>query len=99
MDDVTFCAWVAQAAPGDVLIYHRGFLGVDRDSGISTLPEAERRKLSDLGNAAYRAFQSGVVHLVQARLDIDHFAYIAIARPRPEAAAASLSRMLLAEAA
>jgi hypothetical protein len=27
--DIEFCAWIGQAAPGDRLEYHRGFLGID----------------------------------------------------------------------
>lgn len=99
MDDVTLCAWIAQAAPGERLVYHRGFLGVDTCRGLSAFPDAERRRLWNLGRAAYRAFASGLVHLVQERVGPDRFAYVAIARPRPGAAAASLSRLLLAEAA
>ena len=27
--ETDFCSWVGQAAPGDILEYHRGFLGID----------------------------------------------------------------------
>lgn len=95
MDDVTFYAWIAQAGAGEMVIYHRGFLGVDRGPVISSLPEADRQRLATLGAAAYRAFEMGLVHLVQARLEADRFAYIAIARPKPDVAAAALSERLL----
>jgi hypothetical protein len=94
---VEFCAWVAQAPAGTRLEYHRGFLGIDVTPVISTLPEAERRQLADLGQAALGAFEKGLIHLVQARLGLDQFAYIAVARPKPKSAAASLSALLLAE--
>jgi hypothetical protein len=45
--------------------------------------------------AAFRAAEQGLVPLVQERLETDRFAYIAIARPRPKAATASLSALLL----
>ena len=99
LDDVEFCAWVGQAVPGDRLEYHRGFLGIDAMRGISTLPEPERRRVAGLAAAALRAFEAGFVHLVQARLGPDRFAYIAVARPRPTAAPASAAALLADEAA
>ena len=99
LTDIEFYAWIAQAEPGAFLEYHRGFLGIDVTPVISTLPEAEREKLADLGNAAFDAFEKGLVHLVQERVGPDRFAYIAVARPKPKHAAASLSALLLEEQA
>jgi hypothetical protein len=39
------------------------------------------------------------VHLVQERVAPDQFAYFAIARPKPKAAEASLSKLLLSDEA
>lgn len=97
LTDVELYAWIAQAEPGARLEYHRGFLGVDITPVISLLPEPDRARLADLAAAALGAFEKGLVHLVQARLGTDRFAYIAITRPKPRAAQASLSRLLLAE--
>ncbi len=94
---IEFCAWVAQAAPGDRLEYHRGFLGIDSTAAISMLPEPDRRRVAALASAALHAFDADLVHLVQLRLGPDRFAYLAVARPKPKAAAASLSACLLAE--
>ncbi|MFN3464829.1 MAG: outer membrane beta-barrel protein, partial [Terricaulis sp.] len=58
--DIEFCAWVGQAMPGDRLEYHRGFLGIDSAPAISTLPEADRRRLAALADAAFRAFEAGL---------------------------------------
>lgn len=99
LDAITFCAWLAQAQPGDRLEYHRGFLGPDSGPSISALPEPERRRIAALGTTALRAFEGGLVHLVQARLGPDCFAYLAIARPSPKATAISLSALLLDVAA
>lgn len=96
LNDIAFCAWIDAAAPDDRLEYHRGFLGIDTQAAISTLPEPDRRQLVALASVAHRAFVAGLVHLVQARLGPDHFAYIAVARPRPKVAAVSLSALLLA---
>ena len=95
--DVEFCAWVAQAPAGARLEYHCGFLGIDVTPGISTLPEPERRQLADLGRAALGAFEKGLVHLVQVRVGLDQFSYVAVARPKPKSGISSLSTLLLAE--
>lgn len=99
LTEIEFCAWLAQAAPGDRLEYHRGFLAVDTEKKISLLRERDRQTLRDLRHRALVLFEQGLVHLVQERLGPGHFAYIAIARPRPEAAGVSLSALLLEEPA
>jgi len=83
LDEIGFCAWIAQAEPGAALIYHQGFLSVDVTALLSSLPCDERRRLGDLALAAWRAGEQGLVHLVQDRLGPDRFAYLAIARPKP----------------
>ena len=35
--EISFCAWLAQAEPGDRLEYHRGYLAVDTDKLMSKL--------------------------------------------------------------
>ncbi len=94
LTDITFCAWVGQAAPGDWLEYHRGFLGIDVMPGMSTLNDKERQRLAALAGAAFRACEAGLVHLVQQRLGPDRFAYLAIARPKPRATPVPLDRLL-----
>jgi len=97
LTEIEFCAWVAQAMPGDRLEYHRGFLGLDTFPVVSGLPDAARVELRRLGSRAFWAAEQGLVHLVQVRIEAKQFAYIAVARPKPKAAAASLSRLLLTE--
>ena len=97
--DIDLYAWVAQAEAGDALIYHRGFLVVDADKSVSTLPAQRRLALRSLGDAAFRAAQQGLVPLVQERVGPNRFAYIAVARPKPKPANASLSALLLEEQA
>ncbi len=99
MSDVGFLAWVQQAEVGDRLQYHRGFLALDTFAVISGLSAKERAELGKLADRAFCAAEQGLVHLVQERIGIDQFAYIAIARPKPKRAAASLSALLLDEAA
>jgi hypothetical protein len=94
LTDIEFCAWIGQAMPGDQLEYHRGFLGIDTTAVISTLPEPDRRRLAALASAAHRAFEAGLVHLVQARLGPNRFAYVAVARRKPRPAPVPLARLL-----
>jgi hypothetical protein len=98
-DEISFCAWLAQAEPGDRLEYHRGFLVLDTFAQISGLADKERAELGKLANRAFCVAEQGLVHLVQQRIGTDQFAYIAIARPKPKYATASLSALLLDEAA
>ncbi|PCH72386.1 MAG: hypothetical protein COC12_06220 [Rhodobacteraceae bacterium] len=98
-DEIRFCAWVAQAEPGDRLEYHRGFLVLDTFAQFSGLTNKEQAELGKLASRAFCAAEQGLVHLVQERIGTDQFAYIAIARPKPKRAAASLSALLLSEAA
>jgi uncharacterized protein YfaQ (DUF2300 family) len=95
LDEVGFCAWIAQAEPGETLIYHRGFLAVDATAVLSKLPADRQRALRQVAAAALRAAEENLVHLVQARIGPDHFAYIAIARPKPRSSGAALSVRLL----
>lgn len=97
--DVEFCAWIAQAGPGDVLEYHRGALAIDRLPVMSKLPRAECDRVDALAARAWTAAEQRLVHLVQHRLGPDRFSYLAIARPKPRDADAALSAVLLAEAA
>ena len=97
MTDITFIAWLAQAQPGDVQIYYRGFLAVDAEMELGGLSAMQRRELRALADAAFRAAQQGLVHLAQVRLATDRFAYLAIARPKPsEPKSTALARLLAA---
>jgi hypothetical protein len=91
LTEIEFCAWVAQALPGDRLEYHRGFLVLDIFPRLTRLPDQRRAELARLGSRAFWAAEQGLVHLVQKRVGPDQFAYIAVARPKPKAAALSLS--------
>jgi hypothetical protein len=95
VNEIGFCAWVAQAEPGEALVYHRGFLVVDTDKLLSKLAGEARIALRRLADAAFRAAEQDLVHLVQARLATDCFAYIAVVRPRPRRSGVALSVRLL----
>lgn len=95
VSEIEFCAWLAQAEPGEALTYHRGFLVVDTDPVISNLPCDERMALRAVADTAFRAAVKGHVHLVQLRMATDRFAYVAIARPKPTPPRAAFAARLL----
>jgi len=97
LTEIEFCAWVAQAEPGDRLEYHRGFLALDIFPMFARLPDQPRAELASLGARAFCAAEQGLVHLVQERIGPDEFAYMAVARPKPKTAAVTLSAVLLCE--
>ena len=90
LDELDFCTWVGRAAPGAILEYHRGFLGLDTEVGH--LAANERKALRALARRAAWAFDEGLVHLVQRRIDHGVFAYLAVRRPRPRTARSARRR-------
>jgi hypothetical protein len=88
---------LSQAAPGETIEYHSGFLVLDVDPRITSLGNADRLELIQVAARALWASDKGLVHLVQRRLGENRFSYLAIARPRPDTP--TLSSLLLAEAA
>jgi hypothetical protein len=73
-----FEVWLKQARPGDRLVYHRGYLAVDRARGSGPLSESARRELVLVGNLALALAEQGKAHLVQQRTGPDAFSYIAV---------------------
>lgn len=99
LSDAAFCAWIAQAQPGDRLEYHRGVLAMDASVDSNESETSQRRQLNRPACRARWAAQQGLVHLLQRRLGPDSFSYLAVMRPRRSEAAVSLSKVLLTEAA
>ena len=94
LTDIDFLAWIATAEPGASLEYHRGFLCVDCAELVSKLETGDRKRLLTLSDVVARAERAGLVHLVQCRIAVDVFAYLAIARPRPRHKAPALTALL-----
>ena len=53
MNDVDLCVWVADAKPGARIVYYTGHLSRDRLPHNDGYSEAVRRKIGELGNAAW----------------------------------------------
>lgn len=96
VNEIGLCGWIGQAAPGDVIEYHRGFLVVDVNPLGTRLPIEERTELSRVAQRAWWASERGLVHLVQRRAGPEIFCYLAIARApaAKQPAAQSLSQLL-----
>jgi len=78
MNDVDLCVWVVDAQPGDSLVYHTGHLGRDREMHSEGYEEPVRRKIGELGNAAWMLCEENWIHLVQRRVSYGHWDYIAV---------------------
>jgi hypothetical protein len=83
LTELALARWLADAMPGNHLVYHRGFLAVDAAMPISTLPMLRRAELQRVAGRAMAAAEHGLVHLVQRRHGDGDFEYLLIARPRP----------------
>jgi hypothetical protein len=70
-------AWLDRAQPGNRVLYHQGFLVVDRGC-TSSLNKGERRHLDALATAVAAAAAAGLIYLVQQRLAAGTFRYLAV---------------------
>jgi hypothetical protein len=78
MNDVDLCVWVADARPGDRIVYYTGHLSRDRLAHREGYSEPVRRKIGELGNAAWMLGAENWVHLVQRRVSYGCWDYIAV---------------------
>jgi hypothetical protein len=97
LTEVDLCRWLGQAAPGDWLTYHRGFLALDCDRTTGRLVERERAELLCVARRALSAAQAGQAHLVQHRNGHDDFSYVLVARPRSRAVSGKIAMVLAAD--
>ena len=78
MNDVDLCVRVADAKPGDMLTYYRGYLSRDRQMHSEGYEEPVRHKIGELGNAAWSLGDENWVHLIQRRVSYGCWDYIAV---------------------
>jgi hypothetical protein len=77
----SFNRWLLRAPPGDQLEYHRGMLNRDR-SPASGMSDEQRRVVARIADAALRAAEDGLIHLVQRRNGPFDFSYMAVCADR-----------------
>jgi hypothetical protein len=99
LTEIELCAWVAQAEPGAVLAYHRGFLALDRTAFGHLGDTPARRALALLGARAHDLAERGLVHLVQHRHGPEDYSYFAVARPRARGALPDFASHIITEEA
>lgn len=85
------CNRLADAAPGDTIVYHVGLLARDRDKIVTTLFPDRRDELEIVARRAWQMAEAGLVHLLQRRVADECFAYLVIVRPRPRNARSALA--------
>ena len=90
---------MAQAAPGTVLEYHRGYLALDRTAFGRLADTPARAALALLGTRAHDFAERGLVHLVQHRHGPEDYSYFAVARPRAQGRAPRLRIPIITEEA
>jgi hypothetical protein len=99
VSEIELCAWVAQAAPGATIEYHRGYLALDR-SGFGSLGNTPARAaVGLLGARAHDLADRGLVHLVQQRHGPEDYSYIAVARARGKQALPDFASHVITEEA
>ena len=99
LSEIELCAWIAQAEPGAVLEYHRGYLALDRTAFGRFADTPARAALALLGSRAHDLAERGLVHLVQLRHGPEDYSYFAIARPRREGALPDFASLTITEEA
>jgi hypothetical protein len=68
------------ASPQGRILYHRGFLALDRDPARTRLPERSRAELVRVAWRAFEAWSDGTADLVQKRHGFSDFSYFLIVR-------------------
>jgi hypothetical protein len=72
-------AWLVDARPGAALLYHRGFLLLDRQVFGSQLSVRDRTELNRVADVAMALAEAGRLRLVQRRHGDADYSYLAVA--------------------
>lgn len=99
LTEASLCTWLGAASTGDSITYHRGALARQICPQLASLPNDERVVLQRLAAQAWKLADLGLADIVQRRHGYEDYAYILVARRRPQRFASSILPLLLAEAA
>ena len=99
LSEIELCAWIAQAEPGAVLEYYRGFLALDRTAFGRFADTPARVAVAQLGSRAHDLAERGLVHLVQHRHGPGDYSYYAVARARSKGALPDFASHVITEEA
>jgi hypothetical protein len=97
LTEIDLAGWLEQAAPGDAIEYHRGFLALDRCRVVGRMGEQDATELSRVADRAWWSAQRGLAHLLQRRDGPADYTYLLVARPRSPSHA--LSELITTEVA
>ena len=78
LEERGLCDWIATASTGDSIVYHRGYLLVDRSETLSKLVPSDRKRINQLARRAWIACELGLVHLFTQRINEAEYRYIAV---------------------
>lgn len=78
LEERQLCDWIAAASTGDSIVYHRGYLLIDRSETFSRLIPSDRKRVNQLAKRAWIACELGLVHLFSQRISEDEYRYIAV---------------------
>ena len=78
MTEAALGDWIVGAQVGESILYHEGFLLLDRSPSASTLPAKERARIHALARRAWLACELGLVHLFSPRVGDGRYRYLAI---------------------
>ena len=90
-----FCDRLASAASGDVITYYVGMLAHDCWPMSLVHPEPRRVELCSIASRALQLSDAGRVHLLQRRVGLERFAYLAVVRPQPRRVGPAMVRPVL----
>lgn len=83
MDATEFQKWVDTSNTGAFIVYHTGFLSVDRVSmQVHDFSYVPNPPVDDLAVSAIEAFERGKVHLFQRKISDMVYQYIAVKRSK-----------------
>ena len=83
LTEAALCAWVGNAYPGDLLVYHRGYLAIDTGPDNEVLTPAQRKQLRNVADRARKLADAGLVHLVQRHVQLQRVGAGHDVEPRP----------------
>jgi hypothetical protein len=84
--ELIFCDWFVDAAAGDAIEYHVGFLSLDRSTLLTGADRLEQKRVNALAYRVWKCCEAGLVHLYSQRINEGVYSYLAIRTPltRPE---------------
>ena len=98
ISEIKFCAWVAQAEPGELLEYHRGSLSLDRGYPEQKNKDPNQVQIDEMSARVFCLAERGFLHLLQKRIGDACFSYLAIVRPCPDGQSINFSTLMNEEA-